>query len=812
MDILKRRCGGIIVAKRKTPRRTVKKKPTLKETVQHEVVGILALGLAALGIVLLYSKSSGFIGEKLNYALTVLAGGGRIWVLVLLGLWGFAYMNQRHRNNGWRIGGILLLWFVLEGVLHFQLPGVAAFSSADLWQAGKDGLGGGIVGAGIAIVLKSSVGIAGGYVILIMLALIGALLATNRSLIDEIHDAQKMTEHIGAWIKEQVGEFIYVVQDPEAEEDEIDIQETETTVKKNLKKTIKGSKKKEIKDTSSNKVLDPDVVERPLIIQTLHDSDDLAETEMESPKIEDEPRQSSFEFTEAKDTGTVNHDQGDIMPPGKLTGTPISRQIQKDNTTYQLPNLTLLQKSLKVKNSRINKDLADNVKILEDTLGSFGVKVKVTHVTQGPAITRYEAQPAPGVKVSRITNLADDIALGLAASDVRIEAPVPGKSVVGIEVPNREISMVHFREVLETPEFQNAKGKLSVALGKDITGTPIIADLTKMPHLLIAGATGSGKSVCVNTLINSILFKARPDEVKFLLVDPKMVELTNYNGVPHLIAPVVTDPKKAAGALKWIVTEMETRYELFAASGVRDIVRYNFLQTQEKKENGPSLPYVVVIIDELADLMMVAPGDVEDSICRLAQMARAAGIHLIIATQRPSVDVITGLIKANIPSRIAFAVSSQTDSRTILDMNGAEKLLGRGDMLYSPMGSSKPIRVQGCFLADKEVENVVRFLQSQAAPEYQEIPNIEIGNSKVETAGDELFHQAALLFIESGNASVSLLQRRLRIGYTRAARLMDLLEEKGVVGEYEGSKPREVLITKGQFEQKFGLMDEIVGK
>lgn len=801
------------MAKRKTPRRTVKKRPTIKETVQHEVVGILALGLATLGIVMLYSGPSGFIGEKLKYALTVFAGGGRIWVLILLGLWGVAYMNRRHLDNRWRSSGVLLLWFVLEGILHFQLPGVEAFSQADLWQAGKSGLGGGIVGAGIAILLKSSVGIAGGYVIMIMFSLIGALVVTNRSLIGGVQEAKQIAKQIGEWGKEQIQEFIYVVEDPDIEEKQEAHLETDTTVRKNMKKMIK---KKEIKDDIiSNKVLDPDVVERPLIIQTLQDSPDFPEAEMDSKNLEGAvPAQSSFAFPlkPGQEGEAETHHSGEILPPGKLTSTPISRQVQKDNTEYQLPNFALLEKSLKVKNPRINKDLADNVKILEDTLGSFGVKVKVTHVTQGPAITRYEAQPAPGVKVSKITSLADDIALSLASSDVRIEAPVPGKSVVGIEVPNREIAMVHFREVLETPEFQNAKGKLSVALGKDITGTPIIADLTKMPHLLIAGATGSGKSVCVNTLINSILFKARPDEVKFLLVDPKMVELTNYNGIPHLIAPVVTDPKKAAGALKWIVTEMETRYELFAASGVRDILRYNFLKTQEKKEDSPPLPYVVVIIDELADLMMVAPGDVEDSICRLAQMARAAGIHLIIATQRPSVDVITGLIKANIPSRIAFAVSSQTDSRTILDMNGAEKLLGRGDMLFSPMGASKPVRVQGCFLADKEVENVVRFAQNQATPEYQEIPNIEIGSSKVEAAGDELFHQASLLFIESGNASVSLLQRRLRIGYTRAARLMDLLEEKGVVGGYEGSKPREVLLTRGQFEQKFGLLEEIVGK
>lgn len=784
---------------RKKKKMTVKKKGFLKDNVRHELIGIVALGLAVLGIVALYSGSNGIVGGKIKEGLTVLAGNGRVWLLLMLGAWGIAYMNRKHINNQWRTVGVLLLWLAFEGLLHFQLPGLSGYTNETILDEGLLGHGGGAIGALLTMALKSSVGISGGYVVLIVTALSGALLVTNRSLIGGLQQVQKAGKESGRWVKNHVEDFIYVIQDTEENPEEVFLEEP--LEKRALKKNIK---KKETKATTEPlKVLEPELVERPVIIKTLQDLADQGREE-EKPLADTPIIQTVLPFAEEKKQKT--------NPPGKVTGTPVSRLAQKESGDFQLPNLTLLNKTMKVKNPRINKDLADNVKILEDTLESFGVKIKVTHVTQGPAITRYEAQPAPGVKVSKITNLSDDIALSLAATDVRIEAPVPGKSVVGIEVPNKEIATVHFREVLETPEFQNSPSKLTVVLGKDITGSPIVADLTKMPHLLIAGATGSGKSVCVNTLINSILYKARPDEVKFLLVDPKMVELTNYNGIPHLIAPVVTDPKKAAGALKWIVTEMETRYELFAAAGVRDIVRYNYLRTQEKKEDAPPLPYVVVIIDELADLMMVAPGDVEDSICRLAQMARAAGIHLLIATQRPSVDVITGLIKANVPSRIAFAVSSQIDSRTILDMNGAEKLLGRGDMLYYPMGASKPIRVQGCFLADKEVENVVRFLQNQAKPEYQEIPNIELGTDKpAEDTGDELFHQAALLFIEAGNASVSLLQRRLRIGYTRAARLMDLLEEKGVVGGYEGSKPREVLLTKGQFDQKFGLGEEEIG-
>lgn len=809
------------MANKKVRRKYDRKNPSLKETIRTEVIGILIVGMACLGFVALYSDRSGVVGEKISFALTALAGGGRAWLLVLIGLGGLTFMSKHTRRPGRRAGGAVLLWLVMLGLMHFQLPGFQAFSQKDMFAEGKLGHGGGLIGAVIALALRTAVGVQGGYVLLGMGALIGALLVVNRSLVSGAKEAGRLGKAAGYWIKNQVGDFVYVVQNP-SEEDE-SLEEKELKQSAGSKLMDKVLSKKRGKDAGKPVVLDPDIVERPLVIRTFADSlmdQDEAQDPIHDPMQKDsiskmpmsaKSRVGAGESYSHGGTSSQNEtpyqrepaSQTDIIPAGKLTGTPISRQVKQD-TLYELPPLTLLHKSLRVKNSRLNKDLADNVRVLEDTLDSFGVKVKVTHVTQGPAITRYEAQPAPGIKVSKITSLADDIALSLAASDVRIEAPVPGKSVVGIEVPNREIATVHFREVLDAPEFQNAASKLSLCLGKDITGTPVVADLTKMPHLLIAGATGSGKSVCVNTLIHSILFKARPDEVKFLLVDPKMVELTTYNGIPHLIAPVVTDPKKAAGALKWIVTEMETRYELFAAAGVRDIVRYNFLKSQDKAGEQPPLPYVVVIIDELADLMMVAPGDVEDAICRLAQMARAAGIHLIVATQRPSVDVITGLIKANIPSRIAFAVSSQIDSRTILDMNGAEKLLGRGDMLFYPMGASKPVRVQGCFLADKEVENVVKFLQEQAKPEYQEIPNIEVGANKVEEAEDELFYQAAQLFIESGNASVSLLQRRLRVGYTRAARLMDMLEDKGVVGGYEGSKPREVLLTRGQFEQKFG--------
>jgi S-DNA-T family DNA segregation ATPase FtsK/SpoIIIE len=769
----------------------------LKKTIRNEVIGVFVVGLACLGFVALYSERSGVVGGEINRLLTVLAGSGRVGIPILVGAWGFVFMNQRIPRLGAKAVGAILLWLVILGLFHLQLFGVETFSKSDILKEGKLGHGGGIIGAVVTSLLITMLGITGSYVVLIMGSIMGALMLINRSLIHGVREVGLAGKEFGLWIINQMREFIDVINNFEVKKSG----NKDYVSQIDQKAEQKTPKKKNASPKGFTLALDSDIVDRPLVIKTLEDQNapSIETIETNVPK-----EQNGFE----KMFGGARSNR--IISPGKVTSTPISRQTHEDGN-FQLPQASLLNKALKIKNPRLNKDLADNVKILEETLGSFGVKIKVTQVTQGPTITRYEAQPAPGVKVSKITNLADDIALSLASADVRIEAPIPGKSVVGIEVPNKEIAMVHFREVLETSEYQGTTSKLALCLGKDITGNPVIADLTKMPHLLIAGATGSGKSVCINTLIHSILFKARPDEVKFLLVDPKRVELANYNGIPHLIAPVVTDPQKAAGALKWIVTEMETRYELFAAAGVRDIVRYNFLRIQDKNEEHPPLPYVVVIIDELADLMMVAPGDVEDAICRLAQMARAAGIHLIVATQRPSVDVITGLIKANIPSRIAFGVSSQTDSRTILDMNGAEKLLGRGDMLYYPMGASKPLRVQGCYLGDKEVENVVTFLQNQAKPEYQEIPNMDIKDTKVENMEDELFYQAAQLFIEGGTASVSLLQRRLRIGYTRAARLMDLLEEKGVVGGYEGSKPREVLMTRGQFELKFGQWgDELV--
>ena len=467
-----------------------------------------------------------------------------------------------------------------------------------------------------------------------------------------------------------------------------------------------------------------------------------------------------------------------------------------------MPPVTLLNEIKAIDQSNEYATIEKNVKKLEETFASFGVEAKVTKANLGPAVTKYEIQPAVGVKVSKIVSLSDDLALALAAKDIRIEAPIPGKSFIGIEVPNSEVSVVSFRDVMEGQKHTDKL--LEVPLGRDISGVVQSANLTKMPHLLIAGATGSGKSVCINGIITSILMKAKPNEVKMMMIDPKMVELNVYNGIPHLLTPVVTNPRKAAQALHKVVTEMERRYELFAGTGMRNIDGYNNLIVEynlENGENNPTLPYIVVIVDELADLMMVASNEVEDAITRLAQMARAAGIHMILATQRPSVDVITGIIKANVPSRIAFAVSSSIDSRTIIDGSGAEKLLGRGDMLFRPMGENKPIRVQGAFISDEEVEHIVTFVKNQQEANYvEEMMPTETVAAASEEPEDDLFGEAVEFIRSDETASISKLQRRFRIGYNRAARLIDEMEARGIVGPADGSKPRKVNISEGIYE------------
>ena len=543
----------------------------------------------------------------------------------------------------------------------------------------------------------------------------------------------------------------------------------------------------------------------------LEDAEETASQEMDMLEVEEPMAEEEMPVEEVQPVA-------EEMPTDVPAAEPAKPEAQKETAQqpaaapaepaekpYVFPPISLLGRDPGNSSGSGILEQQKNGRKLEMTLKSFGVEARVINVSAGPTVTRYEVSPSQGVKDSKIVNLADDIALNLAASGIRIEAPIPGKAAVGIEVPNKETKSVYLRTVLESDAFRKHPSKLAFALGEDITGNPIVTDIAKMPHLLIAGATGSGKSVCINTLITSILYKADPKEVKLLLVDPKVVELSVYNGIPHLLIPVVTDPKKASAALNWAVREMLERYNDFAACGVRDIKGFNAMK-EEKGEPEAKMPQIVIIIDELADLMMAAPGEVEDSICRLAQMARAAGMHLIIATQRPSVDVITGVIKANIPSRLAFAVSSGIDSRTILDMVGAEKLLGKGDMLFYPSGQAKPSRIQGAFVTDKEVEQIVDFLRKSSRPGYtqemvDQITAVAKTASGPSEETDEFFGQAVDLILEKEKASVSMLQRQFRIGYNRAARLMDELERRGLVGPEEGSKPRKVLITRAQWEE-----------
>lgn len=724
----------------------------LRPRQKHEIGGVIFLAMAILCLISLLTPEAGLLSRVVERLLRSVTGDGRYLFPLLLAYVGMRMILQKGRVRGaTRFLGGAILFIVALTLLHLFIPRPYAL------PAGLKGEGGGLAGALCGYLLERSFGATGMYVVLATLVLIGILLSTNLSLNTLGKKIFQKAIELGILFRKSCLSFLFTEEEP----DEPPVQPV--IIDRSGPESVDWEGGPPEKENVGEPKREPGPV---IVVRS-------------GKKPASGPPAADFWPGEAECSATAE-------PP-----------------EFQLPPLHILAKPGRPRAVRANKDIAENIHILEETLQNFGVKAKVTQVSRGPTITRYEIQPPPGVKVSRIVGLADDIALCMAASDVRIEAPIPGKAAVGIEVPNREISTVHLRELLETEEFQSAPSRLTVALGKDIAGQPVVADLAQMPHLLIAGATGSGKSVCLNTLIASILFKATPEEVKFLIIDPKMVELSNYNGIPHLVSPVVTDPKKAAAALRWAVKEMEYRYELFAAEGVRDINRYNSLRRQAGAEK-PLLPLLVIIIDELSDLMMVAPADVEDAVCRLAQMARAAGIHLVVATQRPSVDVITGLIKANIPSRISFAVSSQIDSRTILDLAGAEKLLGRGDMLFYPVGAPKPIRLQGAYLSDREVEALVSFLKKQAGPDYE----LRFAGEAKKEAGstvpeDELLPRAVEIFIETGHASVSLLQRRLRIGYARAARLVDIMEKKGIVGAYEGSKPRAVLMTLDQYQQTF---------
>jgi S-DNA-T family DNA segregation ATPase FtsK/SpoIIIE len=743
-----------------------KPKKEIPSKFKQDIVGILLLALAVFVFAANLSTSTGIVGFFVVKTLLRSALGIGVLVLPLfIGLYGIILLLRHEiKELTVRLSGLLVLFLTYITVAQFYSANYFTDAESLYFQGA-----GGLVGYGVNYALMRTVGIWGSYIILTALAVIGVLMILNVTVINVLS-------------------YIYHLLRPGENE--------ERGTRDDGRGKAKAEAKAEDKDKGKKTIAEqfPIIKDMPVVEEEVIPAPPAPEhkpvVEFPFPKFETETEPAT---------------------KGKVVSSDAPK---KEYPEYKLPPLDLLDEpSVKEKKQaeKLRETTELRKKLLEEALRSFGVGARVVSIFQGPAVTRFELQPEPGVKVSRIANLSDDIALNLAAQGVRIEAPVPGKSVVGIEVPNATVTPVRLKEIVKTNEFQNNPSKLFISIGKDLSGAPIYGDLSKMPHLLIAGTTGSGKSVCINSVISSILLRARPDEVKMLMIDPKMVELSIYNDIPHLLAPVVTDARRAAVTLKdWVLKEMEKRYRLFHDAGARNLQAYN----RKVGEEG-SLPYVMVIVDELADLMMIAANDVEASICRIAQMARATGIHLVIATQRPSVDVITGLIKANIPSRVAFAVATQVDSRVILDMSGAEKLLGRGDMLYNPIGAMKPVRAQGSFVTDKETERIIKFVKDQAEPEYlEEIVGIKAldmgkgeggGGGEGEGGRDGLFGEVAKLIVESGQASTSYVQRKFRIGYNRAARLMDEMEMAGIVTAPEGeNKPRKILASREMLKE-FGV-------
>mgnify|MGYP000916188561 FL=1 len=801
---------------KRTGKATSKKKTNSnKSRLKAEVAGLL---IAVTGIIMMLSiyfdGAAGPLGELIGR----LTGGlfGLLGYIIPLITFIYGIMTifkPRTVSRSRKTTLILILTSLISALLQAGLHEVTFYQNMNVGQyittfyhegvraigKGVDGFvaSGGVIGGIIGVPLLFVFKKLGTMIILITLAIISAMLLTRLSLADAAKSVARGTA-------EAVNGVVDAVRKKRSDraverslrEITSETAATETRPSTQRRARILDFPLQEVRGEETPEPPEAEFIQQedmPLVL-----GDDLAMGQI--------PVETPAEMP-VEDRKTV-YPQKTVQQEDKpLVDETASEACREHKGQYVFPPLELLSRSRESEKNmrRLKSSAVDNAKKLEYTLESFGIGAKVVNVSIGPAFTRYELQPAPGVKVSRIVNLTDDIALNLAASGVRIEAPIPGKAAIGVEVPNKEVAPISLRSVLESPEFTQHESRLAVALGKDITGENTVVDLAKMPHILIAGATGSGKSVCINSIIISLLYKATPDDVRLLMIDPKVVELGVYNGIPHLLIPVVTDPNKAAGALRWAVSEMTTRYKLFADRGVRDILGYN--ASIEESGEGEKLPQIVIIIDELADLMMVAPHDVEDSICRLAQMARAAGMHLVIATQRPSVNVITGVIKANIPSRIAFAVSSQVDSRTILDMAGAEKLLGKGDMLYYPVGVPKPIRVKGAFVSDKEVELTVDFVKNQMKALYDEeiIENIndDSSSSKEDTddSTDELLPQAIEAVIDCGQASVSFIQRKFKVGYARAGRIIDQMAERNIISGYEGSKPRRVLITRERWEE-----------
>lgn len=808
--------------KRRTPAGRKKKQVQTGPSMESEIFLWIVL---AVSVVLLISNFGvgGSVGNAISSFFFGLVGlvCYPLPIFLFLGV-AFVIANKRNPRAYRKMAGFVLLFLAV--CLFLQLVTEGAVYERDFMAyyrvSAEYKTGGGLLGGALSRLLVQAFGTVGTYVITVIAMVISFVLITQKSMFDMIKKFSRKIYRRAAERKAQRQEELKAHQEEQAEkeqqqerrkkrkertedflkETEVNEPEQETKRKKEPKASRKKAKEQEV---SGDILLDePFVPENAFpihraeeLVQDLEEIVPPAEEEKETSKKN--PRSSKAEIEQGI------HEVSE----------EIALKEAEVKKAYEFPPMELLKKG-KQTGGDSDAHLRETAGKLQETLHNFGVNVSITNVSCGPTVTRYELQPEQGVKVSKIVGLTDDIKLNLAATDIRIEAPIPGKAAVGIEVPNENNSTVMLRDLLQSEAFSSCKSKLAFAAGKDIAGKPVITDIAKMPHLLIAGATGSGKSVCINTIIISLLYKASPDDVKLIMIDPKVVELSVYNGIPHLFIPVVTDPKKAAGALNWAVAEMTDRYNKFAQYNVRDLKGYNAkvesISNIEDENKPKKLPQIVIIVDELADLMMVAPGEVEDSICRLAQLARAAGIHLIIATQRPSVNVITGLIKANMPSRIAFSVSSGVDSRTILDMNGAEKLLGKGDMLFYPQGYQKPARVQGAFVSDQEVGAVVDFLSKQnPTAEYdKEIQEKIEAVKETTTAGadtandrDVYFADAGKFIIEKDKASIGMLQRVFKIGFNRAARIMDQLYEAGVVGDEEGTKPRKVLMSMEEFEQ-----------
>lgn len=799
------------MAKRRTKRKNNKKAKKRASNIDLAIVALIILSI--LLCVLIYGKS-GIVGIKLNEILGGMMGIikyilpiGTFAVGIKMALDDDEYLTSKLTQYAVLLISIAILmsaWEINSGEMTVLDKNMNTIVK-DAYSLGMQDKGGGALGAILAVPLAKLLSPIGAIILCVGVVVMLAVFT------------------FGINISEIINNFV-----EKTEEEREERLERKQQIKEEKQKTRQESRQEMLENKRKAKELQKEQARREAL-----DEEDVGEQikiNFGGRILEEEDKKGRKKYDHknddltplTKETKKAQTTQPDVIENNlfrqeeekKEDKTKEVLQLEHamvvEDENYEYPPIELLSKPDKKKLKGGAKALTDTATKLQKTLYSFGVSAKVENVSVGPAITRYELKPAEGVRVSKIANLADDIALNLAAETIRIEAPIPGKQAVGIEVPNKEKEAVHLREVLESEEFQNNKSKLTVALGKDVAGNIQLADIAKMPHVLIAGSTGSGKSVCINTIISSIIYNAKPSEVKMVMVDPKVVELSVYNGIPHLLIPVVTDPKKAAGALAWAVQEMDNRYNLFAAKGVRDIKGYN--KAIEKEEGQGTLPQIVIIVDELADLMMVAAKDVEEAICRLAQKARAAGMHLVIATQRPSVDVITGLIKANVPSRIAFAVSSQVDSRTILDSVGAEKLLGKGDMLFFPTGFPKPVRVQGAFVSDEEVEKIVGFVKQNGTANYSEdiLETIE-NNNKTEKElmqeqaeddeTDPFLMDAIDAVVEQGTASTSFIQRRFKVGYARAGRIIDQMEERGIISGYQGSKPREVLMSKERLDE-----------